>query len=274
MTEGTRQPPQALLSVLDRIVDGARSHIHGRPSVIGLAGPQGSGKTTLARAWSGMHPAIAHFSLDDVYLDQEQRRQLAATVHPLLATRGPPGMHDLALLIETLDRLSEAGEADRTPIPCFDKVADARIPAAEWPAFAGRPSAILLDGWCLGALPEADVALADPINDLEAQEDPKGVWREYVNERLKRDYPAIWDRLDAILYLQAPSWDVVARWRGQQEADLLGRPLSIADDARIARFVQHFERVTRAMQAGARRPGTVVRLGAERQLLSVDAAAR
>ena len=54
---------------------------------------------------------------------------MAARVHPLFATRGPPGTHDLGLLHRLLDRLSGAGPGDRTPLPRFDKLADERVAA-------------------------------------------------------------------------------------------------------------------------------------------------
>ena len=45
---------------------------------------------------------VAVLSLDDLYLTRAQRQRLALDVHPLLATRGPPGSHDLAHLVKVL----------------------------------------------------------------------------------------------------------------------------------------------------------------------------
>ena len=39
-------------------------------------------------------------SLDDLYLPKAERLRLARDVHPLLATRGVPGTHDVALGVE------------------------------------------------------------------------------------------------------------------------------------------------------------------------------
>ena len=80
------------------------------PILVGVNGCQGSGKSTLCdylcewfAAEHGLR-AIA-LSLDDFYLTQSERRQLAEDVHPLLATRGVPGTHDIPLLMATLDAL-------------------------------------------------------------------------------------------------------------------------------------------------------------------------
>ncbi|MDR2872569.1 MAG: kinase, partial [Xanthomonadaceae bacterium] len=72
--------------------------------VLAITGPQGSGKSTLAaqivRAADQHGLKAATLSTDDFYLTHADRRQLARTVHPLLATRGPPGTHDLPLALE------------------------------------------------------------------------------------------------------------------------------------------------------------------------------
>src|SRR5690606_25332970 len=127
------------LNALHQTVAIARERAGRRVAVVGVAGPQGSGKTTLVTAYAAFHPQTAHFSLDDVYLDTAERRKLAAAVHPLFATRGPPGTHDLALLAETLDNLQAADPDSRTVLPAFDKVTDDPAPKVRRPVFEGRP---------------------------------------------------------------------------------------------------------------------------------------
>jgi len=137
-----------------------------RPPLIAIVGAQGCGKTTLARAAANRFGA-AQISIDDVYLTRAERELLARDVHPLFVTRGPPGTHDLVLLQGLIDALSAAGPQDRSPIPDFDKRGDDRRPIADWRVFTGRPSAILIDAWCLGAVAEDAAALARPVNALE-----------------------------------------------------------------------------------------------------------
>lgn len=236
----------------------------------GIAGLQGSGKTTLARqlvalaAHRGCN-AVA-LSIDDFYLDRPEREALARTVHPLLATRGPPGTHDVAMACRTLDALLAGHE---TPLPRFDKLSDRRLPPTEWPG-AGGADLVILEGWFIRVPPQDEAALAEPVNALEREEDRDGRWRRWCNAALGRDYPPLWQRLERTLFLQPPGFEVVPGWRWQQEqASRSAHPGRRAmDRAQVLRFVQFFERVSR--QALRTLPGIadrVVRLDARRRLL-------
>lgn len=254
-----------LVALIGRLIaDGPKD----RPPVIGVVGAQGSGKTTLARAAAEAFGA-AQISIDDVYLTRAEREAMAREVHPLFITRGPPGTHDLGLLQQLIDDLSAAGPDDETAIPDFDKRGDDRRPVGQWRAFRGRPSAVLIDAWCLGALPEDAAALAEPVNALEREQDADGRWRGLVNERVAGDYAAFAARMDAILFLQAPGFSVVLDWRCQQEADLLGvapDDLPPAERARLEGFIQYFERISRRMLAGGVRADVIAPLDPMRRL--------
>src|SRR5262249_24091915 len=156
--------------------------------IIGISGPQGSGKTTMASALASADRSIVHLSLDDVYLGAEARKKRADVLHPLFATRGIPGTQDIDLLNTTLPSLEEACPNTLTPVPAFDKVADERLMVRDWTRFAGRPALILVDGWCLGATPQEIGDLKAPINKLEAEEDIAGTWRRAANNFLKDPY--------------------------------------------------------------------------------------
>lgn len=244
-----------------------------RPVRIAVSGAQGCGKTTACRAFAAANPRVAHFSLDDIYLATAERKALAANVSPLFKVRGPPGSHDLELGKRTLVKLKDARAQDTTQLPRFDKLADHRVPAAEWPVFKGTANVVLVDGWCMGATPEPAEALEMPVNDLELDEDENGAWRAYANAQLEGAYADFFGRFDLFITIQAPSFDVVPQWRLEQEATL--RKLAI--DAvppevktNIARFVQYYERITRHMLAGGRRAEWVVRLGEDRSILGID----
>ena len=243
-------PAAFVASVLDDALAPASRRARGdgaRPvAVHGIAGLQGSGKSTLARQVAAAGAAqglrVAVLSLDDCYLGRRERQRLGRTVHPLLATRGPPGTHDVALAIDTLDAL-RAGGAVR--LPRFDKATDRRVSPSRWPIVAGI-DLVLFDGWFLKVPPQDDAALVPPINALERSEDPEGRWRTWCNTALARDYPPLWARIDRLLFLQGPGFEVVPRWRWQQEQALrAARPgLGMTRDD-VARFVQGFERVSR-----------------------------
>lgn len=256
-----------------RLLDavGALVTAHARPGhvpLIGIAGAQGSGKTTLARL-AAERLGAAHLSLDDVYLTKAERAEKGRAVHPLFAVRGPPGTHDLRLLEATVAALRAAGPDSRTPLPSFDKLTDDRRPEADGPMFAGRPSAVLVDGWCLGAAPQAEADLAAPINALEREQDGQGLWRRAVNAELAGPYADVFARFDAILFLKAPSFDAVLDWRCEQEAGLRGlAPADLPAERRaeLAVFIQAFERITRHMLAGGVRADLTFDLNAERQI--------
>ncbi|ATQ41983.1 kinase [Caulobacter mirabilis] len=244
--------------LLDLVADLAEAR--GRPPLIGIAGAQGSGKTTLARAAAQRLGGVA-FSLDDVYLTKAERAALGREVHPLLATRGPPGTHDLALAERTIDALMAGAP---TALPRFDKLADDR---AEPLRVDAPVRVVLMEGWCLGATPQDAAALAEPVNILEGEEDEDGAWRTYVNDALAGAYQTFFGRFDAVLHLAAPSFDTVLDWRCEQEAGLLGLKREDLPPARreaLVRFIQHFERITRHMLDGGTRATATVWLGADR----------
>jgi D-glycerate 3-kinase len=257
----------AIPTIIYDVIQQQRALHPERPVLIGVAGAQGSGKTTACQLLEAANrPRYANFSIDDVYLDTGQRAELAARTHPLFVTRGPPGTHDIALARETIAALMRATPDSETPIPRFDKIADKMKPRGDWPMFKSRPEAILIDAWCLGALP---VEPSPPLNAVE-EEDTNGRWREIQNEFLRTSYAEWFAEFDAIVYLQAPSWDIVRRWRGQQEVTLRGRPLTAAEEAWIDRFIQHYERITRSMIAGGRMADVVVTLDEKRNVVAEE----
>lgn len=247
------------------------------PPVLGVSGAQAAGKSTLVRRLSEETAdlRVAAFSLDDVYLTKAERDALARELHPLFETRGPPGTHDVALFDVTLDALCQADASSRTPLPRFNKLADDRAPPAEWPVFEGKPDLILIDGWCLGAEPVGRNELDEPVNDLEAKEDPDGVWRRAVNQSLRLDYLPRCMRCDAVINLAAPDWETVTNWRRAAErAHYAAAKQKPPEDleSRMSRFMSHYERVTRSMMAGMRRADLVIQLDAERSILGMDGA--
>ncbi|HJR74150.1 MAG TPA: kinase [Luteimonas sp.] len=213
-----------------------------------IAGLQGSGKSTLAaqvaaRAFAhGLRIAVV--SVDDFYSTREQRQRLARDVHPLLATRGPPGTHDLPLALDTLAALRRGAAC---ALPRFDKIADDRADRSQWPTVAAAADMILFEGWFLKTPSQSAAELTAPINALERDEDADGIWRRYCNDALNRHYPALWAQIDRLLWLHGPGFETVPEWRWQQEQTLQRSDPSRAamDRPQVERFVQHFERVSR-----------------------------
>lgn len=243
---------QAACLIAQRIADLPRVS---SPPLIGINGAQGSGKSTLTELicialeqFHGLRPA--QFSLDDFYLTKADRERLAREVHPMCATRGVPGTHDIPLMSEVIASLGDAGPDGSTPIPFFDKLADDRVQPAQWPRFAGRPDAILLEGWCVGIDARDVPTWTGPINELEAELDPLGEWFAWSLKALSEDYPAIWDRFALLASIEVPGLETVIESRLRQEDRLAqGSNRPRMDRAGVIRFVQHYERYTKAIWA-------------------------
>jgi D-glycerate 3-kinase len=220
-----------------------------RPLLIGINGAQGTGKTTACRFLEHLlrHQglAVATLSLDDLYLTRAERAAKAAAIHPLLATRGPPGTHDLALAETVITHLLTGNGP--TAIPRFDKAIDDRVPESDWQVAAAPLDILLFEGWCLGATPQSDASPVAPINVLEAAEDPDGRWRRHVNTALASGYARLFARLDQLIILQAPDFAAVRQWRALQEQKLIATRGTGMDTAALDRFLQHYERLTRHM---------------------------
>jgi D-glycerate 3-kinase len=218
------------------------------PLIVGLTGGQGSGKSTLAAklpaplAARGLRAFV--LSLDDLYLPKAERQRLARDVHPMLATRGVPGTHDVALGVEVLAALASAPEI---LLPRFDKATDDRKPLDEWTKVTGPADVIIFEGWCVGARPQPSEALAAPVNDLEHERDPDGVWRRYANDALAGPYRALFDPIGFQTLMLAPGFETILGWRQQQEHDLIAKGGKGQTDAELAVFVQYYERLTRWM---------------------------
>lgn len=242
------------------MVDEVLQHIaaHQGTFIIGVSGCQGSGKSTLAALIVRMLNRMLglrclSLSIDDFYLTRAERQALAHSVHPLLATRGVPGTHDIALAIDTITRLCEPGEV---AVPRFDKAVDDRLPKKQWPVVRAPLDIIVLEGWCLSVDAQPEGCLAEPVNELESREDPDGTWRRYVNAAIHEQYAALYGMLDYLILLKAPAFEKVYEWRQIQENKLAEKfhaekarvpgarhRLMTADE--LKRFIQHYERVTR-----------------------------
>jgi D-glycerate 3-kinase len=247
----------------------------GRTLVVGINGAQGSGKSTLAaRVQQSLERAhgrrTAVLSLDDFYLTRAQRGELACKVHPLLATRGVPGTHDVGLAQRTLERLRELRQGESLRLPRFVKAQDDRAPEGDWPACSGPLDVVLFEGWCVGTPPQAADELATPVNALEAHEDADGRWRAYVNTQLATAYAALFALLDRLVFLRAPAFEVVHGWRLEQEAgNAAASPgaAHVMTSAALERFIAHYERLTRhALRVLPARADVVLDLDAQRRV--------
>ena len=226
------------------------------PLLISVNGAQGTGKSTMTAFLKHIIESetkchVANLSLDDFYSRREDRLSLAEKVHPLLVTRGVPGTHDVALIEHVLDKL-----LNRQPCisPKFDKAIDDRCGDLQWKHHDDPAEIILFEGWCNNSPVQTQAALKEPVNALERDEDPQGVWRQYVNEQLAEYQQRIFKYSDFCIMLEAPDFECVGEWRGLQEHKLKetliekrqdNKQSRVMDEAGLKRFLQHYERITR-----------------------------
>jgi D-glycerate 3-kinase len=224
------------------------------PPVIGIHGGQGSGKSTLSLALKDIYKVVFGWnivvvSIDDLYLSYADRQSLSKDIHPLLATRGVPGTHEVDRGIALFKTLRQLKQGDTCSIPAFDKASDDRLPESQWHHVTGPVDAILFEGWCVGCQSVQDELLYSPVNELEEQEDGDGVWRGWVNQQLAGPYKEWFSAIDFLIMLKVPDMAAVKRWRTQQEVGnkkmAKGSTDRSLDEAAIQRFIQHYERLTR-----------------------------
>lgn len=234
---------QTTLAQLVQKLQSYRCSAGREPAVIGISGAQGSGKSTLAtmlvQQFSALGIKSAAVSLDDYYLSKAQRRQQATNIHPLLAQRGVPGTHNICQAIADAEAVLAGAPV---ALPQFDKALDE--PAAALPA--QTLDILIVEGWCLGVPAQTEAELATQVNELEATIDADGRWRRYVNARLAADYADYWRLLKPLIWLNAPDWDCICRWRAKQEQQLWQQRGSGMTDPELARFMLPFQRLTQA----------------------------
>ena len=214
------------------------------PYLFGVSGGQGAGKSTLCKsltqALSRAGRRVITLALDDFYLPAAARAELAEKIHPLCATRGVPGTHDVGLLKATLESLQNSDATTNTPMPVFSKSHDDRLPQHDWLTYSGRPDIILLEGWCVGAKP-AFIAPA-PQTDWEHRHDPQGVWKKWTHTQAAA-YEAIWATCRSLLLLRHINFDAVidSRWIQEQGNARDSGVWQFVNRAEVAEFCAHYE---------------------------------
>ncbi|RKP22405.1 hypothetical protein SYNPS1DRAFT_20118, partial [Syncephalis pseudoplumigaleata] len=196
------------------------------------------GKTTLTAALAQQLTALGHqvcqLSIDDLYLPYADQRALAAsTASPLLARRGLPGTHDIALGTSILAAFRD-GQSD-IRVPRYDKslhqgAGDRCTTWTHWHRTSASTSAtrkriLLFEGWCLGfcpvGVPAIDAARAIPDETILSRYTLDELARvDSALEACVRDWYPL---LDLFVVLEADSLESVYVWREQQEQMLRQR---------------------------------------------------
>ena len=221
--------------------------------VIGLTGGQGSGKSTISNILKiifqvGFGLKTTIFSIDDFYKTLSDRKKMSKNVNPLFLTRGVPGTHDTRLLFNCIRKLKNS-KFKKFYIPKFDKSIDDRLPKNKWQRVEKKPEIVIFEGWCIGAGPQKKKDLLKSINTQEKHKDKKRIWRNKVNDELKKNYKKIFNLIDILIFLKVPSFKHVYKWRLLQEKKLrlssYGK--KIMTDNQVKNFIMYYERITKHM---------------------------
>ncbi|KAI0653513.1 P-loop containing nucleoside triphosphate hydrolase protein [Cubamyces menziesii] len=263
--------PEAIPHMVDHVLAELRAHRvrhDGQPAVppliVGVQGPQGSGKTYLTSILRDVlqepphNLSVAVLSLDDLYLPHGGLVSLANT-HPdnaLLRGRGQPGTHDVPLgteLLNKLKRINSSSDAHELELPSFDKsLYDGEGDRAPRGHVVRPPiDVVLFEGWCVGFYPisqaEAGRRYAQPVKGLGTDFLQSRGYRLQdvldVNERLK-SYVSWWDLFDAFIQIKPPEghpYDYIYKWRLQQEHNMKARNGGKGmSDEQVEKFVDRY----------------------------------
>ena len=221
--------------------------------IIGLAGGQGSGKSTITGILKlilknkyGLNLCV--FSIDDFYKTKSERKKMSKNVHPLFLTRGVPGTHDVFLINKILRQLKKK-KFKTVFIPRFDKSKDDRAKRNKWQKVENSPNIIIFEGWCVGANYQTNSELKKPINQIEKKYDENFIWRTKVNEYLKNGYKKLFNKIDKLIYLKAPDFDHIYKWRllQEQKLKLTSKSKKTMSKTQIKEFIMFYERITKHM---------------------------
>ena len=238
-----------------------------KPLIIGLAGGQGSGKTTISSILTLILQRyfklnVFKVSIDDFYKTRKDRKLLSKNKHPLLMTRGVPGTHDIDLMLNFFKKIKNK-KFKNLQVPKFDKAIDDRCIKKLWYKINSKPDVVIFEGWCVGAKAQTSIQLKKPINSLEKLYDQDAKWRSYVNNQLKTKYKTLFKQLDGLLYLKAKNFNLLREWRLKQERKLWlqtknKKNLKIMSSNDIINFMQTYQRITQQMFRDALKSSSMI----------------
>ncbi|OLY78422.1 putative kinase mug58 [Smittium mucronatum] len=227
--------------------------------IVGLSGPQGSGKTTIcADLISSLHQnglIATTFSTDDVYIPFSEQVGNAEKYpgNRLVEFRGNAGTVHVDLAVDTLNKLKRMNETgEMVSIPIFNKSLNGgrgdRLPEAEWRKVGPRLDVVLFEGWNLGFPPvpreqvteicsliksrsgpllpissnpnETDYHLGTSLNNgYRASSKFSEPELQLINSLIS-SHSAMYNMLDAFIHFRAASLEYIYEWRWQQEQAL------------------------------------------------------
>ncbi|MFO0614909.1 MAG: hypothetical protein U0414_20135 [Polyangiaceae bacterium] len=219
--------------------DARRGGERGRAFVIGVSGPQGGGKSTLARRLvdelraRGLRAVTV--SIEDFYLTHAEQRALAAA-HPgdrCLEHRGYPGTHDVSLGERVLEALVRQREGTIV-VPVYDKSAHGgrgdRASEDRFVRVDAPLDVVILEGWMLGFRRAENADCPVPLRAANEALPTYERWARFF---------------DAFVHLVAKEVSQIAEFRvdAERARRAAGEPALSDEDARdyIERFLPAYE---------------------------------
>ena len=227
-----------------------------RPYIVGLAGGQGTGKTTTSSLLQIIltkyfEMKVFKISIDDFYKTRKERIILSKKVHPMLLTRGVPGTHDIKMMLNFFKKV-KSKKFKGLKLPTFNKAIDDRFNKKYWYDLKKKPDVIIFEGWCVGAKSEENNSLRKTVNSMEKTKDQKQIWRKYVNQQLKSKYKNLYSQLNCLIFLKAKNFSILQKWRLKQERKLKIKSKNklktkIMNKEDVLNFMQTYQRITQNM---------------------------
>lgn len=266
------------------------------PMIVGLQGPQGSGKTTVTQGVQanlerqGKRTAV--LSIDDFYLPHaklEELKQLYPN-NKLLHGRGQPGTHDMPLGTKILSQLKDSKDGTTIRLPIFDKSKfEGEGDRLDETVNVVTPiDVVIFEGWCMGFYPIPTDALEElyqaakngraiasggkaPFftkHSLESLQQINTIMAKYLD----------WYRLiDAFVILRPQSLFDVFAWRLQAEHAMKSKGKPGMTDDQVHDFVARYMPGYEIFGDGPRREdapwmgkGIILDIDKERNLINTE----
>ncbi|WVO12726.1 hypothetical protein L204_100334 [Cryptococcus depauperatus] len=230
------------------------------PLMVGLQGPQGCGKTTLA---AGIVPYLKEkgltssvLSIDDLYKTRQGLKEIAQKHHDnvLLAGRGLPGTHDVGLAVEILEKVRALNDTPNSTVefPIFDKSLynGEGDRSSMTTKVIGPLDVFVLEGWSMGfaALSETDLEKAytqpSPVSPTTSRtfftSHPISSIRT-INSYLAAFASSVYPYLISFIQIEPESYEYVFEWRLEQEHHMKAKNSGKGmTDEQVAKFVERY----------------------------------
>ncbi|KAG0682258.1 hypothetical protein C6P42_003274 [Pichia californica] len=243
---------------LKPIIEAKLKSNNAKPIVVGIEGPQGSGKSyassriknILSESYNTCN--IIQFSMDDFYLTYEQQQIVSSKYKDniLLQGRGLPGTHDVTLLLNIISHLI-ANDSSRYPIsiPIYDKSAHNgkgdRQSNDTWLNIHKPVDVIIFEGWFNGYTSISENQnLINKWHSIRKKFSPKfnsidNDSISEINDNLQ-EYEDVWKMFDIFICIKTSDINNVYTWRKQQEHELIEKKGSGMTDEEVEKFIDRY----------------------------------